>query len=236
MRWDRGAAASLSHPQGNPSPPLWSPWQPPPHLPLLPLGLSTKVNWWLQIVLFVNFPTLGINPAVRKVEPQWRIAWSSLSAHPQKSASAAQLQLQKCYETPNKSVIHAFYLCIYVCCVIFWILARHQTFVCGRDNGVSSRLASGSCNRGPCLGKDQHTHRQTERKKEHVGRSGPERSRCSSWAPVFCTEPWSPCQVCLFVYLAESVCLGIHPFECFQGSWSVTWKDYMMREAWLYSR
>lgn len=43
-RWDKGAAASLSPPQGSRFPPPWSPWQPPPHLPLLPLGLSTKVN------------------------------------------------------------------------------------------------------------------------------------------------------------------------------------------------
>lgn len=40
-QWDRGAAVSLSPPQGRPSPLPWSPWQPQP-LPLL--DLSTKVN------------------------------------------------------------------------------------------------------------------------------------------------------------------------------------------------
>lgn len=51
-RWDRGAAVSLSPPQGRPSPLLWSPWQPQP-LPLL--DLSTKVNWWLWMSLGVSF-------------------------------------------------------------------------------------------------------------------------------------------------------------------------------------
>uniref|UniRef100_A0A8C6S524 MLLT10 histone lysine methyltransferase DOT1L cofactor n=1 Tax=Neogobius melanostomus TaxID=47308 RepID=A0A8C6S524_9GOBI len=41
---DRGVAASPSPPQGNPSPLLWSPWQPLPHLCPPPLGLSIKVN------------------------------------------------------------------------------------------------------------------------------------------------------------------------------------------------
>lgn len=54
MLWDRGAAVSLSPPQGRPSPLPWSPWQ-PRHLHLPPLGLSTKVNGWLKISLWVLF-------------------------------------------------------------------------------------------------------------------------------------------------------------------------------------
>lgn len=54
MLWVRGAAVSLSPPQGKPSPLLWSPWQ-PQHQHLPPLGLSTKVNWWLKISLNLIF-------------------------------------------------------------------------------------------------------------------------------------------------------------------------------------
>lgn len=109
MWWDKGVAANLSPPQGNLSPPQWSPWQPPPHLPRFPLDLFIKVNWWPQISLGVNLRELGIKFQLEK----WKCNNKSfgVTVHPLKYLRVQHDSKQQCHYTSSKDVSHVLLQC-----------------------------------------------------------------------------------------------------------------------------
>lgn len=148
---------------------------------------------WSRMLIF---PSMGINPAVRKMKTHWQIMCYCSAHPPEKKQNKKKLQVQHNWNYCNliKTQVRVWFMCFYVCALCDWILARHQTFVCVAvitvfrlDRPLAPVIW------GPVWEKTStHKHRQ----KEHVGRSGPERSlyelRC-----LLLSEPWSARQVCV---------------------------------------
>lgn len=102
--WGPGAAASPSRPRGNPFPPPWSPWQPPPRLPPPPRGHSIKV---LHSDGRIQY---GSGPGVKKNLPQpgsfWLLGEGGRNAVGAKSAEPLMWSGLLCHSLDFGQTLH----------------------------------------------------------------------------------------------------------------------------------